>query len=260
MSGMKESGGPITEADSPLVARLAPSPNFGARRGGRGIDMIVLHYTGCPSAEAAELWMCAPESQVSAHYLVEEDGTVVQLVAEEARAWHAGAACWDGERDVNSCSIGIEIHNAGHARGAPPPYPAAQMAAVKALVADIMRRHGVRRERVVGHSDVAPQRKADPGEHFPWGELAVAGLALPVPEMRPMPAPEPLAEGAALRELQALLARIGYDVPVTGSLCDCTRAVARAFSRRFLPRHVSDRPCGRMLAQARAVAALLDGG
>ncbi len=249
--------GSLSTPDSPLVARLSPSPNFGERRGGRGIDMIVLHYTGCPSAESAELWMCSPESQVSAHYLVEEDGVIVQLVAEKARAWHAGAAFWAGEKDVNSRSIGIEIHNAGHECGAPPPYPEAQIKAVKELVADIMRRHGIRPHRVAGHSDVAPLRKADPGEHFPWKELAAEGLALPVPDIA-LPEPAPLSEGEELRALQETLARIGYGVPVSGEACALTRAVVRAFTRRFLPRHVSDEPTGRVLAQARAVAALLD--
>ena len=234
---------PLRQADSPLVARLAPSPNFGARRGGRGIDMIVLHYTGCPSAESAELWMCSPDSQVSAHYLVEEDGTVVQLVAEEARAWHAGLAHWAGEEDVNSRSIGIEIQNAGHDCGAPPPYPEAQVAAVVALVADIAQRHGIVPERVVGHSDVAPLRKADPGEHFPWARLAAAGLALPVPEV---PAGGEVLlqagdDGPAVREMQQKLARIGYGVPVSGAYCDHTAAVVRAFQRRFRPAGVKQK-------------------
>ena len=227
----------LERPDSPLVARLAPSPNFGERRGGRGIDMIVLHYTGCPSAESAELWMCAPESQVSAHYLVEEDGTVVQLVAEAARAWHAGVAHWAGEEDINSCSIGIEIQNAGHDCGAPPPYPEAQVAAVVALVADIAGRHGVPPERVVGHSDVAPSRKADPGEHFPWARLAAAGLALPVPEA-PAGGAALLKEGdagVAVREVQEKLARIGYGVPKSGAFCAHTAVVVRAFQRRFRP-------------------------
>ena len=243
-------------ADSALVARLSPSPNFGVRRGRRGIDMIVLHYTGCPSAEAEELWMCSPQSQVSAHYLVEEDGAIVQLVAEKARAWHAGVAFWAGEEDVNSRSIGIEIQNAGHGRGAPPPYPAAQVRAVVALVADIVRRHGISPVRVVGHSDVAPARKADPGEHFPWEALAAAGLALPMPEVA-LPPAAPLGR-AGVRAMQEALACIGYGVPISGEACARTRAVVRAFRRRFLPQEVSDVPCARVLAQARAVAAMVE--
>ena len=226
---------------SPLTGRIAPSPNFGTRRGGRGIDMIVLHYTGCPSAEAALLWMCAPESQVSAHYLVEEDGEIVQLVDEAKRAWHAGAAHWAGETDINSCSIGIEIHNAGHAADPLPPYPDRQIAAVIALCRDIMARHGIAPERVVGHADVAPSRKSDPGEHFPWRQLADAGVAFWV-------APVRQAQGAALwpedagEEVAALqrdLRRVGYGVPDSGVYCSETEAVVRAFQRRFVPDKVS---------------------
>ncbi len=288
---MSGAGALLRRADSPLVARLAPSPNFGERRGGRGIDMIVLHYTGCPSAEAACLWMCSPDAQVSAHYLVEEDGEIVQLVAEQMRAWHAGAAFWAGVEDVNSCSIGIEIQNAGHGalpeakhgrgsagRGAMdprvkpgddggghgevygddalPPYPQAQMRAVLALVEDIARRHGIRPERVVGHSDVAPLRKADPGEHFPWHMLAQAGLALPAPEVA-LPQATPLdAEG--VRMVQEKLARIGYGAPVSGEACAVTTAVVRAFQRRFMPRRVDGVADAQVLAMAEAVCDLLD--
>ncbi|HHN73348.1 MAG TPA: N-acetylmuramoyl-L-alanine amidase [Thermopetrobacter sp.] len=226
---------------SGLVSRHVVSPNFGARRGGRGIDMIVLHYTGCPSAESALLWMCTGESQVSAHYLVDEDGEIVQLVDERARAWHAGAACWAGESDVNSRSIGIEIQNPGHAEPEPPPYGEAQMAAVIALCRDIMARHGIDPARVVGHSDVAPMRKCDPGEHFPWRRLAAAGVAL-----APAPAPEGMAgealrpgdAGAAVAALQAALAAAGYHVPQGGHYCPQTEAVVRAFQRRFRPARV----------------------
>jgi N-acetylmuramoyl-L-alanine amidase len=252
--------GLLQTPDSPLVTRLSPSPNFGERRGGGGIDMIVLHYTGCPSAESAELWMCSPESQVSAHYLVEEDGAIVQLVAEGARAWHAGAAHWAGEDDVNSRSIGIEIQNEGHACGAPPPYPEAQLAAVEALVADIARRRGIAPERVVGHSDVAPARKADPGEHFPWARLAAAGLALPVPAA-PAGGETLLRRGdtgEAVREVQWMLARIGYGVPATGAYCAQTEAVVRAFQRRFRPAGVSGTFDAGTQAALEAVLAMLD--
>ncbi len=265
-------------ADSPLVARLMPSPNFGVRRGAgfarHGIDMVVLHYTGCPSAEAAALWMCSPEAQVSAHYLVDEDGEIIQLVAEEMRAWHAGAAFWAGEEDVNSRSIGIEIQNAGHVmpdggcggaggegEGDLPPYPAVQVAAVKALLADIMVRHGIAPVRVVGHSDVAPERKADPGEHFPWDELARDGLALPVPEEalpQPVAPPQPVAlDAAGVEQLQRLLVEIGYGVPVSGKACGRTQAVVRAFQRRFMPRRVNGVIDTQVLAVARVVAEMV---
>ena len=227
---------------SPLARRAVASPNFGARRGDARVDMLVLHYTGCPSAESALLWMCSPDSQVSAHYLVDEDGEIVQLVDEAARAWHAGAAFWAGETDVNSRSIGIEIQNAGHADGPPPPYPEAQMEAVVALCRDIAARHGISPRRVVGHSDVAPERKADPGEHFPWRRLADAGAAFWVE-----PAP-PAATGPVLRRgdaggdvsaLQAGLARVGYGIRETGVFDGATEAVVRAFQRRFRPLKVN---------------------
>ena len=248
---MSDAAGPaLLTPDSPLVARLAPSPNFGARRAGRGIDMIVLHYTGCPSAESACLWMCCEEAQVSAHYLVDEDGEIVQLVAEAARAWHAGVAHWAGEDDINSCSVGIEIQNAGH-EGGLPPYPEAQMRAVKALVVDIMARHGVPPWRVVGHSDVAPARKADPGEHFPWRELAARGLALPAPDIS-LPPARGLTEEETARLRQAL-ARIGYGVAGQE-----LAVLVRAFQRRFWPERVDGVADAQVLALAEAVAGMVD--
>ncbi len=250
------------EPDSALATRFVPSPNFGERRGRHGIDMIVLHYTGCPSAEAALLWMCCRDSQVSAHYLVDEDGEIIQLVAEEARAWHAGVACWEDEEDINSRSIGIEIQNAGHEvlrdGGAPPAYPEAQTRAVVALVADIAQRHGIAPRRVVGHSDVAPARKADPGEHFPWARLAEKGLALPVPRVA-LPMARPLA-ARQVRLLQQSLKRIGYCLPQTGTACAETRTVVRAFRRRFLPWQVNERVDSDVLLMARAVCRTLDAG
>ncbi|MBK5919536.1 N-acetylmuramoyl-L-alanine amidase, partial [Rhodothalassium salexigens] len=171
----------------PLPSRLPlpaivdhPSPNHGPRRGGTAPDMIVLHYTGMASAAAALDRLCDPAAQVSAHYLVDEDGALRRLVDEQRRAWHAGQAHWAGEADINSRSIGIEIVNGGHDFGL-PTYPAVQVDAVVALVGDICARWAIRPARVVGHADVAPARKADPGEHFPWWRLAAAGLALAGP-------------------------------------------------------------------------------
>ncbi len=246
---------------SPLAGRAVPSPNFSERRGGVGIDMIVLHYTGCPSAESALLWMCSPDSQVSAHYLVDEDGEIIQLVDEEARAWHAGAAFWAGETDVNSCSIGIEIQNPGHLECLPPPYPAAQMEAVIALCRDIMARHGISPLRVVGHSDVAPERKADPGEHFPWWRLAEEGLAFLVEPVLPgIPGPS-LSRGDMGEEvarLQIDLARIGYGLRKTGVFDEVTEAVVRAFQRRFRPQNVDGVADASTLATLARVLAVLD--
>lgn len=139
--------------------------------------MLALHYTGMPSAEEALARLCDPASKVSAHYCVEENGTVHALVDEDRRAWHAGVSCWRGERDVNAVSIGVEIVNPGHEFGY-RPFPEAQMAVVTALCADIARRHAIPARNVVGHSDIAPERKEDPGELFDWKRLAKAGAGL----------------------------------------------------------------------------------
>jgi len=246
---------------SPLARRAVASPNFGERRGGAPVDMLVLHYTGCPSAESALLWMCSPDSQVSAHYLVDEDGEIIQLVDEAARAWHAGAAFWDGETDVNSRSVGIEIQNPGHLECPLPPYPDVQMEAVIALCRDIMARHGISPLRVVGHSDVAPARKADPGEHFPWRRLAEEGLAF-------MVEPAPLSTcgarlgagdaGEEVARLQAGLGRIGYGIEKTGIFDEMTAAVVRAFQRRFRPQKVDGVADASTTATLERVLAALD--
>ena len=246
---------------STLVRRAVASPNFGERRGGAPVDMLVLHYTGCPSAESALLWMCSPDSQVSAHYLVDEDGEIIQLVDEAARAWHAGAAFWAGETDINSRSVGIEIQNPGHLECPPPPYPNVQMEAVITLCRDIMVRHGISPLRVVGHSDVAPARKTDPGEHFPWHRLAEEGLAFMVE-----PAPlcirgawlGPGDAGEEVARLQDGLARIGYGVGKTGVFDELTEAVVRAFQRRFRPQKVDGVADASTMATLERVLAALD--
>lgn len=202
-----------------------PSPNFGERPPGP-IDMLVLHYTGMESGDKAIAHMCDPASEVSAHYVVERDGQVLQLVAEEKRAWHAGVAFWDGHSDINSCSIGIEIVNRGHdflmEDGSLQTFPAAQMQVVAELVAGLKARYGIQTKRIVAHSDIAPTRKQDPGEHFPWGELADMGLCLPVPQDCEDQTPADQAE--LIQGLKAF----GYDVT------DETAAIA-AFQRRFRP-------------------------
>ena len=155
-----------------------PSPNFDERA--LPVSMIVLHYTGMPDAEGALNRLTSPEARVSAHYLVDEQGEVFQLVDEEKRAWHAGKSYWRGITDVNSASVGIEIVNPGHEFGY-RNFPDEQIASVIPLVADIKDRHGITRGNIVGHSDIAPARKEDPGELFPWGALAKRRLALPRP-------------------------------------------------------------------------------
>ncbi|WCS27299.1 N-acetylmuramoyl-L-alanine amidase [Methylobacterium sp. NMS14P] len=224
--------------DSPLARRVAPSPNHGARRAGP-LDMLILHYTGMDSGAAALARLRDPLSEVSAHYLVFEDGGIVQMVPEARRAWHAGAGAWKGETDVNSRSIGIEIVNPGHAGGL-PPYPEAQVEAVIALARDILGRWPIPPERVLAHSDVAPERKEDPGEIFPWDRLAAAGVGHRVPPAR-LQDGRFLARGDAgqpVEALQAMFALYGYDLPVTGMFDARTQAVVTAFQRHFRPARV----------------------
>ncbi|MGV8987483.1 MAG: N-acetylmuramoyl-L-alanine amidase [Cypionkella sp.] len=150
-----------------------PSPNHGERRGGAKPRLIVLHYTGMPSCDAARERLCDPVHEVSAHWLLDVDGQAEQLVDESRRAWHAGVGSWGGVSDVNSASIGIEIQNTGHA-----PFPEPQMAALEQLLQGIMARWSIAPEAVIAHSDMAPHRKADPGPHFDWRRLALSGLSV----------------------------------------------------------------------------------
>jgi N-acetylmuramoyl-L-alanine amidase len=187
--------------------------------------------------------------RVSAHYVVAEDGRVFRLVEEERRAWHAGVAVWDGESDVNARSIGIEVVNGGHDFGL-PPYTEPQLAALEGLLVGILARHALGPHRVVGHSDVAPARKLDPGEHFPWARLAARGLSL-WPLARPGQG-GPLAAGPdEILATQEALAAFGYGVPVNGEIDDATEAVVRAFQRRFRRRQVD----GRIDAETAAILA-----
>jgi N-acetylmuramoyl-L-alanine amidase len=196
-----------------------PSPNFDERT--LGVSMIVLHYTGMRDAQVALERLRDPEAKVSAHYLVEEDGTVHRLVAEEKRAWHAGKSRWRGIEDINSASIGIELANPGHEFGY-CPFPEEQIDALVSLVAAVKERHGITRGNVVGHSDIAPMRKQDPGELFPWHRLAKLRLALPRPTRNLM---DPLWTDAGFL---IALERFGYDVS------DKLAAVV-AFQRRYRP-------------------------
>jgi N-acetylmuramoyl-L-alanine amidase len=209
----------------------APSPNFDARTAPPSI--LVLHYTGMQTGEAALQRLRDPEAKVSSHYMVEEDGRVFRLVAEERRAWHAGVSYWRGRRNINADSIGVEIVNPGHEFGY-RPFPEAQVAAVIALVADIRGRWTIEDRDIVGHADVAPARKEDPGELFPWKRLAEAGHGLWV---EPPAAPgAPIGEGeegAAVFALQAGFTRLGYDLPPSGRFDADTAAVVRAFQRHW---------------------------
>ncbi len=234
-------------ASAPPAATERPSPNHDARPAGARVDMLILHYTGMASAEAALARLCDPASRVGAHYLVDEDGTICRLAPEERRAWHAGVSVWRGRTDVNAASIGVEIVNPGHEFGY-RPFPEAQMAAVAELCRDIVARHPIPARHVLGHSDVAPARRADPGELFDWRRLAAAGVGL-WPET-PEKAGNTAVSGGAGRtlgrgatgpevaDIQRAFAEFGYGVPVHGAFDAATAAVTTAFQRHFRPRLV----------------------
>jgi N-acetylmuramoyl-L-alanine amidase len=222
-----------------LPHRIQVSPNFGERREGAEINTLILHYTGMSDAEKACGWLCDEQSEVSSHYLVDEQGGIVQMVDETARAWHAGLSSWHDEDDINSVSIGIEIQNPGHFAGY-PDFPSAQMMAVVALCKDIVGRHSIPRRRVLAHSDVAPGRKIDPGEKFDWALLSAHGVGQWV-------TPEPMTGGSFLQEgdsgdavmaLQALLKHYGYGIDVNGQFDPRTKIVVEAFQRHFRPQRV----------------------
>jgi N-acetylmuramoyl-L-alanine amidase len=216
----------------------APSPNFDARPFGTPIDILLLHYTGMETGAAAVARLCDPKARVSAHYTVDEDGTIFGHVPEEARAWHAGLSYWAGARDVNARSLGIEIVNPGHEFGY-RSFPDAQIEAVIELAQDIFMRHPIPPERVLGHSDVAPARKLDPGELFPWGALALAGVGL-WPQTRKAKLLVPFTDG---------LRAYGYGVSPDMDVADET--VIGAFQRHFRPAKidgVADKDCKAILA------------
>ncbi|MHA1599589.1 MAG: N-acetylmuramoyl-L-alanine amidase [Alphaproteobacteria bacterium] len=218
-----------------------PSPNFDTRATGQDIDILLLHYTGMKTAEAALARLCDPAAKVSAHYCIDEDGTCTRLVDEQHRAWHAGVSAWAGESDINSRSIGIELVNPGHEFGY-RPFPEPQMACLIALCLDILDRHSITPARVLGHSDVAPPRKQDPGELFDWARLAAAGIGL-------WPGTPAAAAVPPISEIQAMLRRHGYAIPQTGALDDETKAVLVAFQRHFRPRDVSGALDGETVAR-----------
>lgn len=226
--------------DTPLVRDVRASPNFGARRDGLRPSILLLHYTGVETAAKAIDWLTRAESQVSCHYAVDEAGVITQMVAEDMRAWHAGESFWAGETDINSLSIGIEIHNPGHQWGY-VDFPDVQMRAVEALSIDIIGRRGIRPERVLAHSDVAPRRKQDPGEKFSWERLARAGIGHWVQPEAVNPAESGLAAGVAgplVAEVQERLASYGYGIEPTGLVDAQTEFVVAAFQRHFRPARV----------------------
>jgi N-acetylmuramoyl-L-alanine amidase len=229
--------------DSPLVAEVIASRNCEPRNGHARPNILLLHYTGLPSCAEAIDWLRRPDSKVSCHYVVDESGRITQMVAEDMRAWHAGLSYWAGEKDINSASIGIEIHNPGHDAGY-PEFPELQMAAVEALCRDIIFRNGIRPERVLAHSDVAPARKRDPGEKFDWARLARAGIGHwvePVP-YDPGDGDVRVAEsGPPVANAQSMLSEYGYGIEATGRYDAVTGFVVKAFQRHFRPGRVDGR-------------------
>jgi len=223
--------------DSRCVNRVSPSPNVSERT--CVPDILLLHYTGMPNADGALKWLCDPISKVSSHYFVDEDGKVTQLVPESVRGHHAGVSSWEGTTDINSRSIGIEIVNPGHEHGY-RDFPDEQMEAVTELCFDIVARHKIRPTRVLAHSDVAPTRKRDPGEKFPWEPLYEAGVGHWI-------APVVIAEGALLQPgdrgpavaaMQAALKEYGYGIETSSEFDPLTGAVVTAFQRHFRPARV----------------------
>ncbi|MDX7949813.1 N-acetylmuramoyl-L-alanine amidase [Lichenihabitans sp. Uapishka_5] len=220
----------------PPIDRSWSSPNHGVRADLYAApDSVILHYTGMRDGPSAVAWLCDPVSQVSCHYVVLEDGAVLQLVADDRRAWHAGRSIWRGETDMNSASIGIEVVNGGHDFGL-PPFPEPQIAAVTALCRALMQRHAIRPDRILAHSDIAPGRKRDPGECFPWSILARHGVGL---------WPETFDDGGQDREVstpvgevQRRLHAFGYGLTLSGVHDAETETVVRAFQRRYRPRRI----------------------
>jgi N-acetylmuramoyl-L-alanine amidase len=230
-----------------------PSPNFNERPPGAPIDTLVLHYTGMRSGEEAIARLCDPEAKVSAHYVVEEDGRVFALVPEEKRAWHAGVSHWRGRDNLNDTSIGIEIVNPGHEFGY-RPFPAAQMEAVAALCQGILERHPIPPRNVIGHSDIAPDRKEDPGELFDWAGLSRLGVGLwPQEAALSSSALAQGDKGEAVAQLQQDLARYGYRLEISGQFDEATRLVVVAFQRHFRPQRLDGVWDGECAARLRSL-------
>ena len=226
-------------ADTDLVGDIRPAVNFSDRPSGEKIDMLVLHYTGMKSGKAALDWLTCEESRVSCHYLVFEDGLTVQMVPESVKAWHAGISSWRGRDNCNTFSVGIEIVNPGHEFGY-RGFPDAQIKAVNALAADIVKRNAIPARNVVAHSDIAPDRKQDPGELFPWKDLHESGVGHFVE-------PERISsgrffqkgdQGPPISALQVLFATYGYGLRETGRYDSDTETVVTAFQRHFRPERV----------------------
>ena len=227
----------ISTPDSPFVAELHPSPNIEQRRNGIAPTVLVMHYTGLPTAKKSIEILSRPDCKVSCHYVVDIDGRVTQMVAEEMRAWHAGLSSWHGESDLNSQSIGIEIQNIGHNQGY-PDFPQQQMETVRDLSKDILSRHEILPQNVVAHSDIAPGRKTDPGEKFDWAWLNASGIGHWVPPVGVDPDETGFKLGdkdPKIAEVQRNLQTYGYGIDATGEHTEKSVAVVSAFQLHFRP-------------------------
>jgi N-acetylmuramoyl-L-alanine amidase len=235
------------------------SPNHDARPGGTTVSVLVLHYTDMPSAGEALQRLCDPRAEVSAHYLIDEDGTVYRLVDEARRAWHAGRSRWRGIDGINAVSIGIELQNPGHSHGY-QPFPMAQMTALADLARGILSRHPIPPRNVIAHSDIAPERKLDPGELFDWHWLAAEGVGLWPDDRAKGRDFAPLRDGdggPAVARLQGALARYGYGIAPGDRFGPLTSAVVQAFQRHFRPAQIDgawDAECAVRLARLLCLA------
>jgi N-acetylmuramoyl-L-alanine amidase len=226
----------------------SPSPNFNERDPNVPLRYVVLHYTGMKTAAEARQRLCDPQAAVSAHYLIEEDGTISLLVEEDQRAWHAGESYWRGITDMNSASIGIELVNPGHQFGY-HPFAATQINRLKPLLHQIIDRHHMDAPTcLLAHADIAPRRKEDPGELFPWRELALDGLGS-------WPMPQSVDYGPAEdSEIHVLLRNIGYDCPESEGYDRATRAALLAFQRHYQPDNLTGTPEKETIARLRALS------
>jgi len=234
----------MSDMDTRCAATFRPALNFNGRRGDGQLEILLLHYTGMETGHAAEDWLCAEESGVSCHYLIHCDGRIVQMVPEALRAWHAGQGSWEGREDINSRSIGIEIVNRGHDHGY-DLFPTLQVAAVTELCLDILTRNpSIKPSHVLAHSDIAPTRKRDPGELFPWEQLAGAGVGLwHGLDLNDGNGITPLREGEEIARWQLLMRTYGYHLGESGFCDEETLAATLAFHRHFLPHHLRQEPC-----------------
>jgi len=239
--------------------RDLPSPNHDERPAGMPVDMLILHYTGMQTAQEAVDRLRDPAAKVSSHYVIDEDGTILRLVAEDRRAWHAGISHWRGHAQLNDRSVGIEIVNPGHEWGY-RDFPALQMAAVCDLCLDILSRHPIPPRNVVGHSDVAPDRKDDPGERFDWAGLAANGVGLWPPDDTPsLGTTGAIRDAATLRPIRAALADIGYRVAPEGALDPALSTVLRAFQRHWRPEAVNGQADDGTLVRLHAIVRMITG-